>query len=70
MAFTIYVTRDFDQMRKVAADVVEADVREKQAARDEYLLGLATGNSPALAWYCRGGTGRPEHEKMISSIKR
>ena len=46
MSFTIYVTRDFDQMSKVAADVVEADIREKQSAKDEYVLGLATGNTP------------------------
>ncbi|MDQ1289842.1 MAG: glucosamine-6-phosphate deaminase [Actinomycetota bacterium] len=46
MSFTIYVTRDFDQMSKVAADVVQADVVRKQAAKEEYVLGLATGHSP------------------------
>ncbi len=46
MAFRIYVTRDFDQMSRVAADIVEADIKEKQAVKDEYVLGLATGNSP------------------------
>ncbi|MGI5860501.1 MAG: glucosamine-6-phosphate deaminase [Myxococcales bacterium] len=46
MPFRIYVTRDFDQMSKVAADIVEADIREKQAVKDEYVLGLATGNTP------------------------
>jgi len=46
MAFRIYITRDFGQMSRVAADLVEADVREKQSARGEYVLGLATGNSP------------------------
>jgi glucosamine-6-phosphate deaminase len=46
MPFKIFVTRDFDQMSRVAAGIVEADIREKQAAKDEYVLGLATGNSP------------------------
>jgi glucosamine-6-phosphate deaminase len=46
MPFTIYVTRDFDQMSKVAADIVEEDIKEKQAKKHEYVLGLATGNSP------------------------
>lgn len=46
MPFTIYLTRDFDQMSKVAADVVEADIARKQAVEDEYVLGLATGNTP------------------------
>jgi glucosamine-6-phosphate deaminase len=46
MAFKIYVTRDFDHMSRVAAGIVEADIREKQAVKDEYVLGLATGNSP------------------------
>lgn len=46
MPFTIYVTRDFDQLSKVALDVVEADIRHKQSVKDEYVLGLATGNTP------------------------
>lgn len=46
MPFTIYVTRDFEQMSQVAAEIVEADIREKQATQEQYVLGLATGNSP------------------------
>jgi len=33
-------------MSKVSADIVEADIREKQAVKKEFVLGLATGNSP------------------------
>jgi glucosamine-6-phosphate deaminase len=46
MPFKILITRDFDQMSRVAAGVVEADIKEKQAVKPEYVLGLATGNSP------------------------
>jgi glucosamine-6-phosphate deaminase len=46
MSFEIHVTRDFDQMSKVAADIVEADIGQKQAVKDEYVIGLATGSSP------------------------
>ncbi|MDZ4655779.1 MAG: 6-phosphogluconolactonase [Coriobacteriia bacterium] len=46
MSFKILITRDFDQMSRVAADVVETDIKEKQAVKSEYVLGLATGNSP------------------------
>jgi len=46
MAFTIYVTSDWDQMSQVAAELIESDMRQKQLAKGEYLLGLATGNSP------------------------
>jgi len=46
MPFKIFITRDFDQMSQVAADIVEADIKEKQAVKDGYVLGLATGNSP------------------------
>ena len=46
MAFRIFITRGFDQMSRVAAGIVEADIKEKQALRGEYVLGLATGNSP------------------------
>jgi glucosamine-6-phosphate deaminase len=46
VSFRIIITRDFDHMSRVAADVVEADIKAKQAVKDEYVLGLATGNSP------------------------
>ncbi len=46
MAFKIYITRDWDQMSQVAADLIEADIKQKQSLKKEYLLGLATGNSP------------------------
>ena len=46
MPFKVIVTRDFDQMSRAAAEIVEADIRDKQAVKDEYVLGLATGNSP------------------------
>jgi glucosamine-6-phosphate deaminase len=44
--FKILVARDFDQMSRVAADIVEADIKAKQADKGEHVLGLATGNSP------------------------
>ena len=46
MSFKIYVTRDFDHMSSIAAEIVAKDIAEKQAAKNEYVLGLATGNSP------------------------
>ncbi|MEL7668399.1 MAG: glucosamine-6-phosphate deaminase [Actinomycetota bacterium] len=46
MPFRIIVTRDFEQMSEVAASIVATDIAEKQAEKDEYVLGLATGNSP------------------------
>ena len=46
MPTTVYITETFDQMSKVAADLVEADITEKLKAKREYVLGLATGNSP------------------------
>ncbi len=46
MSLKIYVTKDFDQMSKVAADLVAADIKDKQQSKGEYVLGLATGNSP------------------------
>jgi len=46
MSFRIIITRDFDQMSRVAADIVEADIKAKQELKPEYVLGLATGSSP------------------------
>jgi glucosamine-6-phosphate deaminase len=47
MTFTIHITRDFDQMSQVAAEIVSGDIAGKQASKDEYVLGLATGNTPS-----------------------
>lgn len=46
MPLRIFVTRDWDQMSKVAAELIEAEIRRTQALKDECVLGLATGNSP------------------------
>ena len=46
MSFRIIVTRDFDHMSAVAAGIVAEDIAKKQSEKDEYVLGLATGNSP------------------------
>lgn len=64
MPLTIHLTRDFTQMSGVAAGIVLADIAEKQAHKDEYVLGLATGNSPTglykhLAEACNTGTVDP-----------
>ncbi|MGV1004489.1 MAG: 6-phosphogluconolactonase [Candidatus Nanopelagicales bacterium] len=44
MTFQIMVVRDFDQLSAVAADIVENDISAKSG---DYVLGLATGNSPS-----------------------
>jgi glucosamine-6-phosphate deaminase len=46
MSFRILVTRDFEHMSRVAAELVAADIEAKLAFKPEYVLGLATGNSP------------------------
>lgn len=46
MSLTILITRDFDQMSEVAASTVEADIRIAQDNNREFVLGLATGNTP------------------------
>ncbi len=46
MPITVMVTRDFDHMSRVACDIVKNDIIEKSGKKREYVLGLATGNSP------------------------
>lgn len=65
MPFTIYVTRDFDHMSSVAAGLVEVDITQRLATGYDYVLGLATGNSPTglyrhLARACNGGRIDPK----------
>jgi glucosamine-6-phosphate deaminase len=44
--FTVIITRDFDHMSEVAAQLVSDDIEKKLAGKNNYVLGLATGNSP------------------------
>jgi glucosamine-6-phosphate deaminase len=46
MSLKVIVTRDFDHMSEVAAEVVQDRICREIAARGSYVLGLATGNSP------------------------
>ncbi len=46
MGIQVYVTRDFEHMSKVAAEVVQAKIADLLASKKEVVLGLATGNSP------------------------
>ena len=46
MPIRVIVTRDFDHMSKVAGDLVKKDIGQTLRKKKEYVLGLATGNSP------------------------
>lgn len=46
MPLTIYITKDFDQMSLVAAQLAELKIKELLAKSKNITLGLATGNSP------------------------
>jgi glucosamine-6-phosphate deaminase len=46
MPFKVIITRDFDHMSEVAARIVVDDINKTLTAKDAYVLGLATGNTP------------------------
>ncbi len=46
MPFEVIITRDFDHLSEVAADLVVEDMSRRMAQSPGYVLGLATGNSP------------------------
>lgn len=46
MPITLLVTRDFEHMSAVAAEVVKENISRTLAQKKEFVLGLATGNSP------------------------
>ena len=46
MPFTIHVTKDFDQMSQVAAELVEASIDHRLAEAAPFVLGFATRGSP------------------------
>jgi glucosamine-6-phosphate deaminase len=46
MPITVWVTNDFEQMSEVAADIVKENIVLTMSQKKEFVLGLATGNSP------------------------
>lgn len=46
MSIKIYITKDFEHMGKVTAEIVKKKLIEISKAKKETVLGLATGNSP------------------------
>ncbi|UCG99785.1 MAG: 6-phosphogluconolactonase [Deltaproteobacteria bacterium] len=46
MPFKVIVTKDFDHMSEVAANIVIRDIKDTLNNKDNYVLGLATGNTP------------------------
>ena len=46
MPVKVFITKDFDEMSKVAADIVKKQLVELSKGKKEIVLGLATGNSP------------------------
>lgn len=46
MAIKVYVTDNFEQLSKVAAEIVKEHIIQGLQNKSEYVLGLATGNSP------------------------
>jgi len=46
MPIQIFVTRDFEHMSEVAAEIVKKDIAKTLKQKKEVVMGLATGNSP------------------------
>jgi len=46
VSFKVIVTRDFNHMSEVAAQILIKDIKNKLDNKDTYVLGLATGNTP------------------------
>ena len=46
MSIKVLVTRNYEHMSKVAADIVRKDMIQTLRKKKEYVLGLATGSSP------------------------
>ena len=46
MPIKIVITKDFKHMSEAAADIVKKDIKQTLRKKKEFVLGLATGNSP------------------------
>jgi len=46
MTISVIITRDFDHMSEVVAEIVKETIIQTLEEKKEFILGLATGNSP------------------------
>ena len=46
MTISVIITRDFNHMSEVAAEIVKENIRQILEEKKEFIFGLATGNSP------------------------
>ena len=46
MTIKVIITKDFDQMSEIAAGIVKDNINQTLKEKDEFVFGLATGNSP------------------------
>jgi glucosamine-6-phosphate deaminase len=46
MSIKIVITKDFEHMSEAAADIVKKEIKQTLRKKEEFVLGLATGNSP------------------------
>jgi len=67
MPIRVIVTRDFDHMSKVAGDIVKQDIVQKLKRKKEYVLGLATGNSPTGVYRHLARQPTPAHSTAAES---
>lgn len=69
MSFKLIITSDFDHMSEVAAEVLAEDIHQKLRSKENYVLGLATGNSPTGLYKHlakAANTGKIDSSRMIS----
>jgi len=46
LTIKVIITKDFDQMSEIAAGIVKDNINQTLKEKDEFVFGLATGNSP------------------------
>lgn len=70
MSVHVIITRDFDHMSEVAADLVTERIAAVTAERDAFNLGLATGNSPTglYKWLAKAANARAFDASKVSSF--
>jgi len=67
--FKVIVTKDFNRMSEVAAQILIKDIKAKLSMKDTYVLGLATGNTPTGLYkhFARiANTGEFDCSKILS----
>jgi 6-phosphogluconolactonase/glucosamine-6-phosphate isomerase/deaminase len=68
MAFMVIVTRDFEQMSEVAAEIITESITAGLKQKEGFTLGPATGSSPTGLYKHLAGAAKTARHRTVRTV--